>query len=72
MIGRVDEGSTGNEARNRGSSMAWCVGEACFSQARRELYDTRDSNATYLGGIDSKVDSLRTLAGNLSTLKYRE
>ncbi len=72
MIGRFDGSNTGNEARNRGSSLARCIGEVCFSQARRELCDTKDSNATYLGGTDSELDPLRALAGNSLTLRYRE
>lgn len=64
MIGRIDGSNYVNEARSRGFKLTCCVGEVWFSEARRDLCDTRDSNATCLGGVDSELDSRRTLAGN--------
>ena len=69
MIARIDGSYTGNEARSRGSKPTCCVGEVCFSQARRDLCDTRDSDATYFGRTDSKLDFLQALAGNSCTMR---
>ena len=72
MIERIDGSNNVNEARNSGFQLTCCVREIWFSHARRDLCDTRDSNATYLRRVDSEVDSLQALAGNSRTLWYSE
>lgn len=72
MIGRIDGSNTGNEARSRGFTLTCWVGEVCSSQARRDLCDTRDRNATYLRRIDSELISLQALSRNSWTLRYSE
>ena len=69
IVGHVDGSKTGSEARSRGFKLTCCVGEVCFSRARRDLCDTRDSNAMYLRRVDSKTDSLQALAGSSLTLR---
>ena len=72
MVGRVDGSNTGSEAHSRGFKLTCCVGEVCFSQARRDLCDTRDSNAIYLRRVDSEIDPLQALAGSSLTLRYSD
>ena len=72
MIERIDGSNNINVARSTGFQLTCCVGEIGFNHARRDLCDTRDSNATYLRRVDSGLDSLQALAGNSRTLWYSE
>ena len=69
MIARIDGSYTGNEACSRGFKRTCCVGEVCFSQARRDLCDTRNSDATYFRRTDSKLNFVQALAGNSCTMR---
>ena len=72
MVGCVNGSNTGSGARSIGFKLTCCVGEVCFSQARRDLCDTRDSNAIYLRRIDSEMYSLQALAGSSLMLRYSD